>query len=312
MAVPWAGRLRHPAGPGHRPSRLCRLWWDTSSTRHGPRNATFAYSPEEKLQILAFAYGYATHASGDLWAHTLVNEFTDGPWPDFENLVQSELAAANAIRHVIVEGYIADATPGVDGIGKVGDEVERTRLPDGDVSDKGSKARELDAPTAFVYDALLNDLPDLPGHKENRRFGLSSGSLDLPSVFAALDQSKVLDTLRTAFEANDHRLANPTVTVVTSGELWTVKNEYTKFVLRRTGTDTDPVLDVTEEVQSRGVVVDAFLDLRATLVALKAQLPPPAPGFAEPFAGTVDRILDAGERLLRGEKLADTSALLLN
>ena len=32
----------------------------------------------ERLQILAFSYGYATHAAGDFWAHTLVNEFTEG------------------------------------------------------------------------------------------------------------------------------------------------------------------------------------------------------------------------------------------
>src|SRR5215211_4240220 len=31
-----------------------------------------SYSPDEKNQILAFSYGFLTHAAGDLWQHTMV------------------------------------------------------------------------------------------------------------------------------------------------------------------------------------------------------------------------------------------------
>ncbi len=70
-----------------------------------------SYSPAEQLQILAFAYGFATHAAGDVWAHTLVNEFADGIWPAYAYLLESDLALVNPIRHIIVEAYANDAAP---------------------------------------------------------------------------------------------------------------------------------------------------------------------------------------------------------
>lgn len=39
------------------------------------------YTSDEKSQILAFSYGFLTHAAGDLWAHTLVNELSGGVFP---------------------------------------------------------------------------------------------------------------------------------------------------------------------------------------------------------------------------------------
>ena len=81
--------------------------------------------------VLAFAYGYLAHAAGDVFAHTMVNEFAGGPFPplaegggltDPENI-------KNALRHIVVEGYIADATLGFDG------DPSPETLPGGDVSD---------------------------------------------------------------------------------------------------------------------------------------------------------------------------------
>ena len=40
-----------------------------------------SYSAAEKSQILAFAYGFLTHAAGDMWAHTLVNELSGEVFP---------------------------------------------------------------------------------------------------------------------------------------------------------------------------------------------------------------------------------------
>ena len=39
------------------------------------------YGEQEQLEILAFAYGFLTHAAGDMWAHTLVNDFVAGRLP---------------------------------------------------------------------------------------------------------------------------------------------------------------------------------------------------------------------------------------
>ena len=58
------------------PGQRRRVDAATSSTRRGKRRPTPAYGVEErKPQILAFGYGYATHAAGDMWAHTFVNDF---------------------------------------------------------------------------------------------------------------------------------------------------------------------------------------------------------------------------------------------
>src|SRR5205823_5722583 len=127
----------------------------------------------EKQQILAWAYGFATHAAGDLWAHTLVNEFADGVFPSFANVAVKDQARANAIRHLIVEGYVGDATPGFDGLGD-----DRVQLPDGDVSSDASIPRQLDAPIAFIYDALIKDLPNLPGHQETFLFQITGDTAE--------------------------------------------------------------------------------------------------------------------------------------
>jgi hypothetical protein len=74
-----------------------------------------SYSTAERSQILAFAYGYLTHAAGDMWAHTLVNDVAGGVFPAVGEILTDVDDAEIAIRHIIVEGYIGDATAGYDG-----------------------------------------------------------------------------------------------------------------------------------------------------------------------------------------------------
>jgi hypothetical protein len=132
------------------------------------------YSESEKLQILAWAYGFASHAAEDSIGHTFVNEFADGIYPSYLHVVLPQnQGAATAIRHLLAEAYINDATPGFDGVkelsagpGTLSDSVQRVRLPDGDVSDNSTPAEPLNTPDRFIYDALINNLPDLPGEDE--------------------------------------------------------------------------------------------------------------------------------------------------
>jgi hypothetical protein len=51
--------------------------------------------------ITAFTIGYLTHAAGDMFAHTFVNNFAGG---SFE--IKPPKGPANAIKHFVVEGYI--------------------------------------------------------------------------------------------------------------------------------------------------------------------------------------------------------------
>ncbi len=120
-----------------------------------------SFSPEEQSQILAWSYGFLTHAAGDHWAHTLVNEFAEGVFPEVGDVIGSigddERELANALRHFLVEGYVGDATPGFDS-----NRDDRTLLPDGDVSDDSTPGIPFDAPARFIYEALIRPFPNDP------------------------------------------------------------------------------------------------------------------------------------------------------
>ncbi|MEO5619162.1 MAG: hypothetical protein ABIS67_15435 [Candidatus Eisenbacteria bacterium] len=120
-----------------------------------------SYSAEEKSQILAFSYGYLTHAAGDMWAHTMVNDFSDpsgtiGVFPGYGDILTSLDKAAIAVRHLILERYMADATPGWDV------NPERGPAPGGDISDDSSPAQPYGAPHRFVYETLVDPAAPTP------------------------------------------------------------------------------------------------------------------------------------------------------
>ncbi len=119
-----------------------------------------SYSSQERSQVLAFAYGYLTHAAGDMWAHTLVNDFSGGVFPGVseieETLRRGDASLAKiALRHIVLEGYIGDATPGYDG------------NPDplnvgGDISDDSTPGVAFNAPNRFIYEAMINPAARTP------------------------------------------------------------------------------------------------------------------------------------------------------
>ncbi len=57
----------------------------------------------ERDRALAFAYGYMTHAAGDMFGHTYVNGYAGGVW-DWGNMPLVS-------RHVVLEGYVGLHTP---------------------------------------------------------------------------------------------------------------------------------------------------------------------------------------------------------
>lgn len=122
-----------------------------------------SYSAAQKGQILAFAYGYLTHAAGDMWAHTLINDVAQGVFPSVGEILSDKESAEIAIRHIIAEGYIGDATPGYDG------NEDRTLIPgevneDGnpEVSNNGSPHIPYAAPKRFIYETLIDPHNPLP------------------------------------------------------------------------------------------------------------------------------------------------------
>ena len=97
----------HPEQTGKWLTHILKQAWEAQTDP--------TYSTAERSQILAFAYGYLTHAAGDMWAHTLVNDVAGGVFPAVGEILTDVDDAEIAIRHIIVEGYIGDATAGYDG-----------------------------------------------------------------------------------------------------------------------------------------------------------------------------------------------------
>ncbi|HKO62125.1 MAG TPA: hypothetical protein VJV03_13255 [Pyrinomonadaceae bacterium] len=108
------------------------------------------YTYDEKGQILAFTYGYLVHAAGDLWAHTLVNDIALGIFPSIVEIPKKPVLRDIAIRHMLVEAYVGDATPGFDG------NPDRALLSNGDWSDDSTAGIEFAAPTKFIYYTLID------------------------------------------------------------------------------------------------------------------------------------------------------------
>ncbi len=122
-----------------------------------------SYSTAERSQIIAFAYGYLTHAAGDMWAHTLVNDVAGGVFPAVGEILTDVDDAEIAIRHIIVEGYIGDATAGYDGNkerGPVAGEVNEDGNPQ--VSDDATPHIAFAAPKRFIYETFINPDNALP------------------------------------------------------------------------------------------------------------------------------------------------------
>jgi hypothetical protein len=111
----------------------------------------------EKEQILAFTFGFLTHGAGDMWAHTLVNDFAQGVFPAVSEILTDPNKAAIALRHFVIEGYVGDATPGFDGNQDTPDPRDaRAPAPGGDVSDDSTPSFPYSAPHGFIFRTLID------------------------------------------------------------------------------------------------------------------------------------------------------------
>ena len=133
----------HPTATGRWLLHIYTKAWEAQTSSE--------YTGDERGQILAFTYGYLTHAAGDVWAHTVVNDFAVGVFPSEDDISEDERAALIAIRHVILEGYVGDATPGFDGNREL-----RDRLSDGDLSDDSTPRIQFDVLHRFIYRTLID------------------------------------------------------------------------------------------------------------------------------------------------------------
>lgn len=68
----------------------------------------------EGQKALAFAYGFLTHAAGDVWGHTLVNAVSGGVYPPLDQVAKNPSARLIAIRHIVADEYIGTKTVHTD------------------------------------------------------------------------------------------------------------------------------------------------------------------------------------------------------
>ena len=59
----------------------------------------------------AFVMGFLAHAAGDMYAHTYINNYAGGEFNFHYTQNGQEKLSGNALRHFIMEGYIAERTP---------------------------------------------------------------------------------------------------------------------------------------------------------------------------------------------------------
>ena len=117
----------------------------------------------------AFVMGFLAHAAGDMFAHTYINHYAGGEFNFHYTQNGQERPSGNALRHFIMEGYIAERTP------------EFANMDDYNVSlDNGVKE--------FVFKTMVNG--DNQGILASQN--LLSGddkNKSLPSIMSSLRQS---------------------------------------------------------------------------------------------------------------------------
>ncbi|HZW01513.1 MAG TPA: hypothetical protein VFF55_08085, partial [Candidatus Deferrimicrobium sp.] len=79
---------------------LQRIW--ARGARAALPSSLTPSSCSQALAIKAYAVGFLTHAAGDMFGHSYVNEFAGGSWDLFTNITP---------RHLVLEDYIGMRTP---------------------------------------------------------------------------------------------------------------------------------------------------------------------------------------------------------
>lgn len=172
------------------------------------------YSAVERGQILAFAYGFAVHAAGDVWGHTLANELSGDVFPEFLDIlnpVEIEKRAI-AIRHFIIEAAISDATVGKDGNPERGVAPGGYGATSGDISNTSTPGYRYDVPRSFIYRSLIDPAAATPvlatrGRYVDARGPLAGGFLELRDALDAFVDHGLVNPLQAAMDNYDDTLA---------------------------------------------------------------------------------------------------------
>ena len=116
---------------------------------------SFGSTPAEQ----AFRLGFLTHAAGDMYGHTFINNFTGAPF--------TMSPPENAIKHVVLEGYVDKRLPA-------------TALT-GDFFDASIGGLE-----GKIYTAMVDARPGTPLDHTLLRIDSAGGKYSVPRIFSTL------------------------------------------------------------------------------------------------------------------------------
>lgn len=139
-------------GPGSDPWLV--YLWNRAFTGCNP-NGTMCNSEDTAPANKAFVLGFLAHAAGDMYGHTFINYYTGGPF----HFTPSQ---ENAIKHVVLEGYIDKRTPEL-------------------TSYEASIGAGVDL---FIYRNMVNALPN--SHLAQNLLTGQNKDFSLPYVFSKL------------------------------------------------------------------------------------------------------------------------------
>ena len=126
--------------------------WDRASTTNTP-------------EVRAFTVGYLTHAAGDVYGHTFVNNFSGGSFA-----IAPPHGPANAVKHIVVEGYVDKR------VDKRAMDADFFNVSIGGVED-------------FIYKNMIDASPGTVLDQELLRAGGSGTDFSVPRIFSSLRAS---------------------------------------------------------------------------------------------------------------------------
>ncbi|WP_434383485.1 zinc dependent phospholipase C family protein [Melittangium boletus] len=119
-----------------------------------------ASTPQER----AFVMGFLSHGAGDMFAHTFVNHYAQGPFA---------FANGNAARHILTEGYVGRRTP------FLGDQAQ---------ADWTRYTIDTSAVNGFIHDTMIDARRSRDGASSNDVWKLTRNTraVSVPRLFSEL------------------------------------------------------------------------------------------------------------------------------
>ncbi len=112
--------------------------------------------------VRAFSVGYLTHAAGDMFGHTFVNNFSGGSFA-----ITPPAGPANAVKHIVVEGYV-------------------DKRVDARALNANFFNASIDGVSDFIYQNMIDARPGTFLDRQLLRLGGGGTSFSIPRVYSTL------------------------------------------------------------------------------------------------------------------------------